>query len=331
MVNVIKSEPLGAQSPGSDSPASADSVGSGTGEPLLALLRAYNDVFNLLEATPKIVWMRASAGPLGRHLRLPRLQWLARRLASWHVAQSISQLKRGCYAAAALDEQSAIHRRDVAMLEDFERSLVPVSVRRAVTVCIVGSFFVAYGMANIVQAHQTKFIGDFTTAIVELDRHGVVQSFNEISPLRLAGAAILSLWAVWLVTVLPALAFLLKREAFNFPASSADELADTPARDHAAPCTGVYDLERQAFAAAGTRQPNEPPLDLIWRGMVIASVAIWGIWLLLIEKNPVQPVAGIVFLAIAIRAAAKARRQVLRRWKSAPDPAAVPSALQTYS
>ena len=87
----------------------------------------------------------------------------------------------------------------------------------------------------------------------------------------------LALWATWLIMLLPAMAFRLKRAAFNLMASSAHNLADSPARIHASKPVGIYLLEQKAFNAVGLAPPHEVPLDLIARsGGIGGTFSGWG-------------------------------------------------------
>jgi hypothetical protein len=217
------------------------------------------------------------SGPLGRHLRLPRLRWFLRPMVSFHVSRSVASLKRAYYGTVAIEDQPEVDRDDIGLLEDFEHSLTPLGLRRVAIFIIVGGFLLAYGMANLIHAHQTKFLGDFTRAVVELDRGAAIKAFHDLTLKKIAGAIVLILWSLWLIMLMPAMAFRLKRAAFNLMTSSPRELADSPAHIHASQSTGVYTLEREAFAPAGRVPPREIPLDLITRSVLIASWLTVGV------------------------------------------------------
>lgn len=238
---------------------------------LIALLRGYWQVFLLLDSSPAVVWTRVGSGRLGRYLRLPRLRWFLRPMVSFHVSRSVAALERGYYGTVAVEDQPEVDRDDIELLEDFEHSLMPLGLRRVAIFIIVGGFLLAYGMANLIHAHQTKFLGDFTRAVVELDRGAAIKAFHDLTVKKIAGAIVLILWSAWLIMLMPAMAFRLKRAAFNLMTSSPRELADSPAHIHASQSTGVYTLEREAFSAAGRVPPREVPLDLITRSVLIAS------------------------------------------------------------
>jgi hypothetical protein len=245
--------------------------------PMTALLRGYWQVFVLLDSTPAVVWTRVGSGRFSRHLRLPRLRWFLRPMVSFHVSRSVAALKRAYYGTVVVEDQPEVDRDDIGLLEDFEHSLMPLGLRRVAIFIIVGGFLLAYGMANLIHANQTKFLGDFTRAVVELDRGAAIKAFHDLTVKKIAGAVVLILWSAWLIMLVPAMAFRLKRAAFNLMTSSPRELADSPAHIHASQSTGVYTLEREAFAPAGRVPPREVPLDLITRSVLIVSWLTVGV------------------------------------------------------
>jgi len=119
---------------------------------------------------------------------------------------------------------------------------------------------------------------------------------------KIAGAIVLALWATWLIMLMPAMAFRLKRAAFNLMASSAHNLADSPARIHASKSVGIYLLERKAFDAVGLAPPHEVPLDLIARSVFIASWLAVGVggWF---TAHSSERWVSIVFIAPSLFAA----------------------------
>ncbi|HEX3833188.1 MAG TPA: hypothetical protein VHW04_14525, partial [Solirubrobacteraceae bacterium] len=259
-------------------------------------------MFLLLEATPAVVWMRVGTGRIASHVWLPRLRWFLRPMVSFHVCRSVAALKRGYYATVAIEDQPSVERRDIELLEDFERSLMPVGLRRIVIFILVGGFLLAYAMANLIHAHQTKFLGDFTRSVVELDRTGAIRAFRDLTVKKIAGAVALALWAAWLIMLMPAMAFRLKRAAFNLMASSARNLADSPARIHASKSVGIYLLEQKAFDAIGLAPPREVPLDLMARSVFIASwfaVGVGGLF----TAQPSERWVSILFIAPSLLAA----------------------------
>lgn len=291
--------------------------------PLTALLRGYWQVFTLLDRTPAVVWTRVGSGSFGRHLRLPRLHWFLRPMVSFHVSRSVAALKRAYYGTVAVEDQPGVNRDDIELLEDFERSVIPFGVRRIVIFIIVGGFLLAYGMANLIHAHQTRFLGDFTRAVIELDRGAAIRAFHDLTLKKIAGAIVLILWSAWLIMLIPAMAFRLKRAAFNLMTPSPRELADSPAHIHASQSVGVYTLEGEAFDAVGRVPPREVPFDLITRSMLIASWLVAGLggWFTAGSSNRW---VAFVFVVPSLYAAYRTR-QTLRRRRSAPSAAACPS------
>jgi uncharacterized RDD family membrane protein YckC len=249
---------------------------SGARPGLIALLRAYRDASDLVDRLPPVVLMPQTAGRFGRHVKLPRFRWFVRPAITFHVTRSIDALTRYAAAAAALDDAAPVDARDIALLDDFGRSLRPVSVRRAVTFVVVGGFLGAFAIAKLWHARQATFIGHLTQAIVELDRKGAIRAFDGIDLLTVTGAVLISLLALWVILLLPAMAFRVKRAAFNLCTRSPAALETSPAAEHAEVSAGVYELERQVFGTIGGRAPREVPLDLIEPALLIATLAIVG-------------------------------------------------------
>ena len=245
-------------------------------EPLLRLLRAYWHLFRLLNAMPAAVWTPRSSHRLGRHIRTPRLRWFLRPMVAFHIGRSVAALRRAYCGTLATDDP-AVDRADLDLLEEFQQSIPPLGIRRIVSFIVVGGFLLSYALANLIHAHQTRYLGDFTSAIVELDRSGAVHAFDHMPAHYITGALLLPLWSLWLVMRVPAMAFELKRAAFDLIAGSPRTLADSPSSVHRRSCGGVYELECDAFGALGLRPPREVPLDLLTRGVLIFSAFVMAI------------------------------------------------------
>jgi hypothetical protein len=314
VANITHPEPV----TGFDRPPAVGPSQAAADDAIRELLRAYREMYRLIDCLPPLVWMRVSAGRAGRQVRVPRLRSFLAPIVSFHVARSITVLKRDCYGAIATDEDPPVTREQVTRVEDFERSLAPVHVRRAVAGVVLGAFLLAYAMAQLIHPgnSNTKFLGDLTKAVVELDRHGAIAAFNEISFVRLLGSLILSLWAIWLVLLAPSMAFRLKRAAFNLRAASRRQLTASTAHAHSAKSVGIYELERVAFASIGSHAPREIPLDIIERSILLVSLVILGVDLIVVDQ-PGSAATGIVVLALTALAAIRTVRKTRLRWGSA--------------
>lgn len=53
---------------------------------------------------------------------------------------------------------------------------------------IIGGFLLAHGMASLIHAYQTRFLGAFTRAVVELDRGAAIKAFQDLTVKKIRGA-----------------------------------------------------------------------------------------------------------------------------------------------
>jgi hypothetical protein len=234
--------------------------------PLVALLRGYRDL--LENRPPAIVWMRRGPG-LSRLVRVPCIRWIAHYFTSAHIRRSLVVLERRYTARIALDEACAVERAELERIKAFRASLAPLLLAGvAITSAFTG--FASLGVTGVGR------VLDVTGAIGTL--HAAYQSkignSNTFAEELLLAAMVLPLaLSILLAPVVGA--FRLKRARFNL--HPALDSAAPRASEHAGRATGIYGLERDAFARLGARPPRELPLDLVagtLPAIAIASLVI---------------------------------------------------------
>ena len=97
-----------------------------------AVLSKVDELRFIVNAGPR------SRGPLGRRWRWRlRWRWLVRYFVVDHIRRSLAATKRHYHKQAALADDPAIHDGDLAVIENYEKSLPPVGVKHFLLLSIV--------------------------------------------------------------------------------------------------------------------------------------------------------------------------------------------------
>jgi uncharacterized RDD family membrane protein YckC len=239
----------------------------GADRPLIPLLRGYRDI--LEHRPPAIVWMSRGRG-LNRLIRMPCLRWIARYLSGSHVRHSLAALERRYTARIALAEATPVEHDELERIKAFRGSLSPVLLAGvAITSAFTG--FASLGIASV--RSVLEFTG-FAGRLVDVYESKIGNSNTWVEELTLAAMVLPLAFAVLLAPAVSA--FRLKRARFNlYPAL--DALIGQRSSDHVGRTTGLYRLERDAFARLGTEPPREFPLDLAASALpTVALSALMG-------------------------------------------------------
>lgn len=247
-----------------------------------------------------------SRGPLGRRWRWRlRWRWLLRYFVVDHIRRSLAATKRHYHMQAAFAEDPAIQDDEIAAIENYEKSLPPVGVKHFLLLSIVAvlglTFLVTRAIASVLDPAPRGAISSFIRNVISSSVADVIpmlQACKNLAPKlqeswvgivseldakkgwsSLAEAALadwstfltfvsLVLLSIYLLTLVPASAYRLKRLLFSrrgvLPAPCT---CSTRSR-----ATGLYSVERAFFGRLGMAQPKEVPLDLL---VPLMAVAFW--------------------------------------------------------
>jgi hypothetical protein len=279
------------------------------------LLEAYyGDILSKVEELPlRTKTGPRSNGPLGRRWQSRfRWRWLLRYFVVDHVRRNLAAIKRHNHLRVAFAEDPAIPDRDLAALENYEKSLPPVGVKHFLLLSIIVilglTYLVTQAIASLLdpapQSAITSFFRDIiSSSVAEVIpmlkacrnlapklQESWVGIVSELEPRKGWSSLVKAVFADWstlltflslvllstyLLALVPASAFRLKRLLFG-------QRGDLPAictcttRSRA---TGLYSDERAFFAKLKAAQPVEVPFDLLVPLMVVAF------WILVLGLN----------------------------------------------
>jgi hypothetical protein len=246
------------------------------------LLTAYADTLAMLDRLPPVPavavawrWRSLRSHPL----RLPRSRLMVRSLSIRHMERVLAEAERALRRRTALDVAPFAQARALAAVVDFRASLPARSwaLRTSVLVLailVVARLLVALVVALVPSAQSLDLGGHagveslFESTLGALTPSSTsfgsaVDGLFHASPGELAGASALLGMAAYLILRPAMSAFRLKRLLFNLYPHAEQLRSYTAASWSVSRASGVYELERQAFAALAHRAPKEFPLDLI--------------------------------------------------------------------
>lgn len=221
---------------------------------LVGLIAAYDKTLRLANRSEPLPCSLSRHRRLGLLVARPVLHVLIVR----HVDRVLRALTGRLSARAALASDPRADESDLALLGRYLQSLPAGSLyRHSLLFVTVVCFLVSYVLANhVFRTPEADLLGDLTSAALTLDRGSAVEAVNSSTLENTGGAAVITLWSLWAVLLLPLLGFREKRIIF------------TDRR--------IYTRERDACAAIGQRPPREIQLDLVTQAMLALSVQAFG-------------------------------------------------------
>jgi hypothetical protein len=267
-----------------------------------AVLSKVDELRFIVNAGPR------SRGPLGRRWRWRlRWRWLVRYFVVDHIRRSLAATKRHYHKQAALADDPAIHDGDLAVIENYEKSLPPVGVKHFLLLSIVLvlglTLLMTRAIASVLDPAPRGAVSSFISDVISSSVTGVgviptLKACQNLAPKlqeswvgivseldakkgwsSLAEAALadwstfltflsLILLSTYLLMLVPASAYRLKRLLFGRRGKlPAPCTISTRSR-----ATGLYSDERAFFGRLGMAQPREVPFDLL---VPLAAVAFW--------------------------------------------------------
>src|SRR5439155_9712011 len=125
------------------SPPAADRVRDRDDELVEDLLAAYDDVRRTASDLPRVVWMRATPGRVGRRLRVPLPTANLDVLLRHHLVRTVGALKRRHHALMALEPSDGIRAR-LDALDHYEQSIAPPPIRLLLLALVLAALLVAF-------------------------------------------------------------------------------------------------------------------------------------------------------------------------------------------
>jgi hypothetical protein len=278
------------------------------------LLAGYGGLLETINGRPMLLWVPLVGSRLLRWVKVPAPRRLVRIFVVRHIHRCISALECAAGSRAALLGDSAAPERDLAMLQQFQRSL-PSRIRLAIIwpLAMLVVLGVAYGLSAFIHANYSNLLGDLTSAALDLNRNAALKALQKAKhyadvsqtpeALLYARAAIIvaSSAALVIVPFLPAFAFsrrLLAR---------------------------VADVEAGGFASLGARKLPEMDLDLIAWLLLLPAVALIGVYDILEYRDIKAPAAvtrsfGCAMIGLAAIAGLELRARYIARHSGAQRP-----------
>ena len=249
---------------------------------LLELFDAYSAARRLASELP--VFYVHKVRRYGRALRWKgALRWLV----AFHIARSLTELRRQTHAQAALarrrDEDPARWLADVDAIERYERSLPGVPLRTLFTLFVLATFVGASLLAHVVfnADDEARLLSALTEALFNTSRKDFIAAFKGgVDADTAIYTLLLLLYSLWLALFLPASSFRLKRLIFSATPCDRARVRAGPNWRAGPDRNSVYELEARTFAVCESRTPREVPLDLIAQALLIvpiAGLALYGI------------------------------------------------------
>jgi hypothetical protein len=318
---------------------------------LLELLKAYQRVRDAADNLPPVVMVRTrhqAPEVLSRFRSLPRPQWFLRFFIDFHVDQVLAALNRRYSERAALTQTSQFDEFDRRAVEEFRRSIPPLSARiRGYSIAL---FLLVLALAKLVLRWLETFAGGAggesqihtgSPGVLGslhpdpsrdlLDKIGVgltsptPDAVHEVSNALVAAgpkgalmAALAMALAVYAVLRPLTPAFRLKRMFFNLYPSVAQYRDVTTARWHVSHSTGVYELERVHFRALGISPEREFPFDLLLPALFMLYPLVMGVLILqltFVEHDLALLAFEVVFGLLLLAAVAVRFGWLLRTWR----------------
>jgi hypothetical protein len=230
------------------------------------LLAAYQEILEVAEDLPAVVWVRWSEKGLGRFLQVPYLRWFLRYFLTHHIHKGLSILNRRLHAIAALDSDPDVNKADRETVKLYLQSLPPPPYKRLAFAMFFAALLLALPLRSLGDVTQVL---DIVGAILRFDVSLVARAFEAKGFVDTMRAMLVLLLASSVVASLLASPFLLKRMLFNLYPAPKERLGSTTAKEHALRLEGLYALEDQVFREAGLRRPKEVRLDLIFWVLVL--------------------------------------------------------------
>jgi hypothetical protein len=238
----------------------------GSEEHTKRLLAAYQEILEVTEALPAVVWVPWGEKRLRRSLKVPYLRWFLRYYLTHHMHKSLSILNRRLHAIAALAGDPDVNKADREAVKLYLQSLPPPPYRRLAFALFFAALLLALPLRSLGDVTQVL---DIVGAILRVDVSLVARAFAAKGFLDTVRAILVLLLASSVVASLLASPFVLKRMLFNLYPAPKERLDSTAARKHALSVEGLYALEDQVFREVGLQRPKEMRLDLIFWILVL--------------------------------------------------------------
>jgi hypothetical protein len=256
--------------------------------------------------------------PRGAPLHLPRLSLTAYSQTVRHIDRVLLAAERSLLRRVAVGIGGDDDAEALEAVTAFRASLPSRSRVLRTSVLVIFVLGVARGLASLVPktgislpiytGHKIAgpsidHLFDGTLGVLNPDSSSIgsaVDSLFNASLGTLAVSAMLLIVAAYLVLRPVMSAFRLKRLMFNLYPHAEGVLHEVPASWSVSRATGVYALEREAFAAFGARMPGEVPLDLIVPlPVVLAYIALIVAALVSASHEPGSSgLGGLLFAAL---------------------------------
>jgi hypothetical protein len=262
---------------------------------LRILLSEYSDALDGINKARLFTGVRFDSGWVPRKLStFPALRYFASALFVRYLYRSADALKSGvmkCAVRGSSDENTD----DLAMLENFERSLPPrVKLALVLPVISLAVLFFAYVLTWLCHAGYRNLFADLATAAITVNRAAAVAAFTSAHRLAtlqhplegyfFAGAAMIVTWSA-ILAILPLLpAFYLVRRKLK-------ELAE---------------VEASGYKAVQALPVYATELDLLVRLLLISAVALLAVAAVtqVLTQRSATDLAVTVSVAIAVIATA---------------------------
>ena len=249
----------------------------GSEEHTKRLLAAYQEILEVTEDLPAVVWVRWDEKGLRRFLKVPYLRLFLRYFLTHHMHKSLSTLDRRLHAIAALGSDPDVNKADRETVKLYLQSLPPPPYKRLALAIFFAALLLALPLRSL--GDVTQLLDIVGAIYVRFDVSLMARAFEAKELLNTVRAMLVLLLASSVLASLLASPFALKRMLFNLYPAPKERLSSTAAREHTFSIEGLYALEDRVFREVGLRRPKEVRLDLIFWVFVLMLLLLLSVCL----------------------------------------------------
>ena len=241
-------------------------------ERVKALLRAYQETLDTVEALPAMVWVPWDSKRPGRYFKVPYLRWFLKDFVVHHIGRSLDTLDRRYHAIAARSGDLDANGANREAVKLYLQSLPRLPYRVLIFTAVLAALVIALPLKSF---GNVFYVLDLIGATLRFDVGYVGRALqrNELGPT--VRALIVLLIGLIVVAGLITSPFGLKRILFNLHPWASERLDSTAARGHGLRAEGIYALEDEVFEDAGIRRPHEGRWDLAFQTFLLSFLLVF--------------------------------------------------------
>ncbi len=243
-------------------------------ERVRALLKAYQETLDTIEALPAVVWVPWDSKRPGTFFKVPYLRWFLKDFVVHHIGRSLDTLDRRYQAIAALSGDPDANGAPREVVKLYLQSLPRLPYRVLIFAAVLAALVVALPLQSF---GNVFYVLDLIGATLRFDVGYIGRALegNKLGPT--VQSIIVLMIGLTVVAGLITSPFGLKRVLFNLHPWDSERLDSTAARGHGLRAEGIYALEDEVFEDAGIRRPHEGRWDLAFQTILLSFLLVFGL------------------------------------------------------